>query len=371
MSSVKRVDSLHRTNSNQRTLISELREEIEELKSNYERSEERRDSLQEALGEEKAKLVEIVAEAKKFQSEVQKRNDKLEEEVLDRLRPIQGKYSASEAELKETKEALGSKTEEFSELESNYSTLESQLIEERAKNTDDLTETHPELMPLLEFLHEKNKEYVDARTQYESNLEEVVEKFKTTKPHKTMRYFLIKRESDGEIMTKKDDFSFKYKRIIEGFINEVEWSEFDEHVDRVRSDFDEAIEYIAWSEKMDNITQKMQNTSSTYAGQIFDSQRKINRAINKLDKLDSKKDELAQASPITPERFDEIFQVKGISMAPVEWIHLIEPHLQIHDKLDEKTYTQLIESYTHMKEKENISVFALENIVDIRNRFLE
>jgi signal peptidase I len=378
MSSSKRFESLHRTNSTQRTLISELREEIEGWSIKYEQSEERRDSLQEALGEEKSKSVEDIEHAKQVKAEVEERNEKLDEEVIDLLRPLQGKYSDSETELKETKEALESKTEEFSELESNYTTLESQLIEERAKNTDDLTETHPELMPLLEFLHEKNKEYVDAKTQYESNLEEVVGKFKRTKPHKTMRYFKIIRESDGEIMTNKDDFSFTYKNIIEGLIDEVEWSKFDEYVDRVRSDFDEAIEYMDWAKKISNFNQKQHQQFQKIVRSMeqvgnslyFKSLRKKKRASKELCKTDAEKDKLIQDCPITNERFNQIFQIEGISMEPVEWIHLREPQLQIHDKLDEKTYTQLRESYMHIKEKENISVFALENIVNIRNRFL-
>jgi len=379
MSSAKQVDLLYRTNSNQRTLISELREEIEGWSIKYEQSEERRDNLQEALGKKGAELVEAIEHAKQVKAEVEERNEKLDEEVLDLLRPLQGKHSALSTEYNETLEALENLTEENHELKLNYSTLESQLIEERVKNTDDLTETHPELMPLLELLHEKNKEYVDAKTQYESNLEEVVGKFKRTKPHKTMRYFKIIRESDGEIMTNKDDFSFKYKNIIEGLIDEVEWSKFDEYVDRVRSDFDEAIAYMAWSEKMNNLIQasnikvsKIIRTATKQVGNslYFKSSRKEKRANKELCKLEAERDKLIQDRPITPERFGEIFQMEGSSMDPVEWIHLREPQLQIHDKFTEQTYTQLRESYMHMKEKENLSVFDIGSIATIRNRFL-
>tara|TARA_Y100000034_G_scaffold96328_1_gene117246 strand:- start:5550 stop:6695 length:1146 start_codon:yes stop_codon:yes gene_type:complete len=379
MSSIKRYESLNRTNTAQKTLISELREEIEGWISKYEQSEERRDSLQEALGKKSAQLVEVIECAKQVEAEVKERHEKLNEEVRGSLRPLQGKYSALSKEYNETLEALENLTEDNSELKSNNTSLEAQLIEEQAKRTDDLTETHPELMSLLEFLYEKNKEYVDVKTQYESNLEEVAEKFKTTKPHKTMRYCEIRRESDGEIMKKKDDFSFKYKNILEHAISNFDWTEFDENNNRIRSDFDEAIEYMDWAKKMDNFNQKHSATlqkiiarASNKVGNTlqFNSEYKMKRANKALLKTDAEKDKLIQDRPITNERFDEIFQINGSRVEAEEWIHLMEPSLQIHDKLDEKTYTQLRESYMHMKEKENISVFSLENILDIRNRFL-
>lgn len=223
-------------------------------------------------------------------------------------------------------------SEEYQKLKSTEADLKDEIAEEQSKSLDDILEGHPKVLSVVNILNEKIEEYVSARTKYDSEMDAILQ---------------------------REDCN---RAIIETMLKSgSEWDRVVYCLDLMALEKSE--------EEIVALELVKESGADVYVAPNGDFV--LANPLVKFNEIVGDYDNLPEGELIRV-RDDEIQEAitwakRGIELKSAFGKEVI---IQLKDKLNEETYTQLRESYVDMKEKENIPTSVFGDVTDSIGNFL-
>jgi hypothetical protein len=323
-----RVEALAELTSKNEDTIENLEQTVKELKQ--ERKELKEVCrIAQYVGDEDDALISLEASASKVEERIKALDSKAEKQLKSEVAELQGRrdsflevYFPRHSQL----------SEEYHKLKSTEADLKDELAYDQSISLDDILEANPEILSVVNILNEKIEEYVSARTKYDSEMDAILQ---GEDCNRAIIETILKSGSElDRVVYCLDLMAIEKSEEEIGALELVKESGADVYV--------------------------APNGDFVIANPLV----KFNEIVGDYDNLPE--GELIRVSD------DEIQEAitwakRGIELKSAFGKEVI---IQLKDKLNEETYTQLRESYVDMKEKENIPTSVFVDMTDGIGNFL-